>query len=480
MMLQDIPEDLLWERMEQDNSWWKEGRVPAEIQKMKHRYYLSSFYDLLTRREPYRAILLMGQRRIGKTTLMQHAIQRLLEDKKPKNIFYISLDTPIYMDRSLENLLSIWLNHGEYSDSDACFVFFDEIQSLKDWDGHLKSLVDSSKYRHIKFVVSGSVATALKRGSDESGVGRFTDFYLPPLTFVEYWAFTDSDAGMPSVDMGDYISRLNNSFNNYVHYGGYPELAIASQEPQKLQNMNRYIGSDIVDKVLQKDLPSLYGINDVEELMRLFYYLAWNTGREVSLEKLSHNASIQKVTLAKYIKYLEAAFLIQCFYCVDDNAKSFKRKSRFKVYLVNPAIRTALFSSPSEKDMGHLVETAMITQTDIKNGSLYYANWKKGKQEGEIDSVTLDKDFKPEKLMEIKWTDSSYRYPAKELSSIFHFYSKHYETITDVVVTTKSIFDRKFVKGVPLTYEPAAYVCAKRTITRLGLEMPLGLVPPPS
>ena len=63
------------------------------------------------------------------------------------------------------------------------YVFFDEIQYLKDWEIHLKVLCDS--HRHIKFVASGSAAVALKMKSIESGAGRFTPLSLPPLLFCE-------------------------------------------------------------------------------------------------------------------------------------------------------------------------------------------------------------------------------------------------------------------------------------------------------
>ena len=48
-------------------------------------------------------------------------------------------------------------------------------------------------------------------------------------------------------------------------------------------DMSRYIANDIVDKVLLRDLPSLYGIADVQELKRLLTMLAYNTGNEIIL-----------------------------------------------------------------------------------------------------------------------------------------------------------------------------------------------------
>jgi len=62
--------------------------------------------------------------------------------------------------------------------------FFNEIQYLKNWEVHLKAIVDS--YPSVKCMVSGSAAAALRMKSLESGAGRFTEFLLPPLTFYEY------------------------------------------------------------------------------------------------------------------------------------------------------------------------------------------------------------------------------------------------------------------------------------------------------
>ena len=69
------------------------------------------------------------------------------------------------------------------------YVFFDEIQYLRDWEIHLKVMTDDRPL--TKVTVSGSAAAALRLRSQESGAGRFTDFLLPPLTFYEYLDLVD-------------------------------------------------------------------------------------------------------------------------------------------------------------------------------------------------------------------------------------------------------------------------------------------------
>ena len=102
------------------------------------------------------------------------------------------------------------------------------------------------------------------------------------------------------------------------------------------KDLSRYIKSDIIDKVLLPDLPSLYGISDIQELNRLFTTLAYNTGMELSLENLSSGSGVAKNTIKRYLEYLEAAFLIRCVNRIDLNAKHFKRVTSFKVYLTIP------------------------------------------------------------------------------------------------------------------------------------------------
>ncbi|MDC6684894.1 AAA family ATPase, partial [Leclercia adecarboxylata] len=127
------------------------------------------------------------------------------------------------------------------------------IQYLRDWEVHLKSLVDS--FPHIRFVVSGSAAAALRLKSRESGAGRFTEFLLPPLTFAEYLDFIKRESELidfsaTPVVVTTNIDELNRELINYLNYGGYPEAVF-----NKIirEESNRFIKNDIIDKVLMRD-----------------------------------------------------------------------------------------------------------------------------------------------------------------------------------------------------------------------------------
>lgn len=460
--MKKIPKTQVAERLRSDNIWWEEPyRVPPQIDKYKARPYFKIFYPFIQKKDIQRAIVLMGPRRVGKTVLVHHAIKQLIKDGvSPKKICYISVDHPLYNGLDLEKFIEAF---GEATGIDykeeECYVFFDEIQYLKGWEMYLKRLVD--RYVNIKCIVSGSAAAALRLKSLESGAGRFSNFLLPPLTFYEYIYLLDKteiiseekmEKGYLSKVSTNNIRLLNKFFVKYLNFGGYPEVAL-SKEIQK--NPGQFVKSDIIDKVLLRDLPSLYGIHDIQELNYLFTTLAFNTANEVSLEDLSKGSGIVKNTIKKYIEYLEAAFLIKTVHRVDRSAKRFKRANYFKVYLTNPSMRSALFNVVKEDDpaMGQLVETSIFAQWFHSNQPLYYARWPKG----EVDIVNLiPENQKIDWIIEVKWSDRIIS-RLQELKSVIQFCHEH--NLKKAMVTSRTTSKQFVHKNVEVSFTPASLYC---------------------
>ena len=190
----DISKKDIVARLKFDNPWWDNGVTgKVAFQNTPRRKYFDAFHRTITDASVHRAIVLMGPRRIGKTVMVYHAIRKLLDSTiNPNNILYISLETPIYTGLSLEAILSYFQELFAHKRDSILYVFFDEIQYLKNWEVHLKSLVDS--YHDYRFVATGSAAAALRLKSNESGAGRFSDYVLPPLTFAEYLMFIGREA----------------------------------------------------------------------------------------------------------------------------------------------------------------------------------------------------------------------------------------------------------------------------------------------
>lgn len=465
-------------RLKVENPWWLEGQVPAAYSGMSPRLYLKIFYPLVQSIDLHRALILMGPRRVGKTVMMFHTIQQLIADGvSPHNIIYISVETPIFNNIYIEQLFTLACSIvGKAPNKEQMYVFFDEIQYLKDWEVELKSLVDT--YHNVKFVASGSAAAELKKRSNESGAGRFTDFILPPLTFYEYIhlkgysniVFPESISfdGIPaqiysSID----INKLNELFIDYINYGGYPEVVFSEK---MRENPGQFIRHDIIDKVLLRDLPSLYGISDVQELNSLFTMIAYHSGAQFTYDKLSKESGIQKETLKKYVRYLEAAFLMKVVRRTDDTAKRYQRETQFKIYLTNPSLRCALFEPISElsNEIGDMVETAVYSQWFPRQGvELRYANWRQGKQQGEVDIVGLNiAKQKPAWAVEIKWSNHYFNKPG-DLKALAYFITKN--QINSAMVTTLSEKGTKTLNQFTLHYIPVAcyaYTVGENTINQ--------------
>jgi hypothetical protein len=456
--MRKISQEQLAARMLAENPWWSGKGIGEELDAMTPRAYFQLFFPLLTELGVRRALVLMGPRRVGKTVLIHHAIGKLLtQGTAPEQIAYISVDHPIYNGLWLDKLIEIFRTVSGADFGRTVYVFFDEVQYLKDWQIHLKQLVDMGT--SLRITVSGSAAAALSLKSRESGAGRFTDFLLPPLTFYEYLELVGmggivrkkETGGRPFFQACD-ISMLNEHFLQFLNFGGYPEV-VFSKAIQA--NPSRFIKGDIIDKVLLRDLPSLYGISDVQELNRLFTTLAFNSGDEVSLQDLSTDSGVAKNTIKRYIEYLEAAFLIKTVHRIDESARRFNRARCFKVYLTNPSMRTALFSAVSgdSAEMGSLAETAVFSQYfHDENADLYYSRWKKG----EVDIVRLNAVQKPVWAVEVKWSDRHTERPG-ELKALTEFCRRN--NLNTGWVTTRTISKTIDRDGLTIRFIPTSELC---------------------
>jgi len=461
-----IPDKQVTAHLEGLNPWWRTGELPKEATLYRPRAYLPQLLRLLGNTRLRRAVVLLGPRRVGKTILIQHLIARLVrEGTCAQACAYVEMDHPLLHGQSLESLIGLIERATPKVAGGVRYLFFDEIQSHRDWEQHLKPLVDHRP--DLRILVSGSAAAALKRQSAESGAGRFTDFLLPPLTFSEYLdlraepaQIMENTAGL-GYRIGD-LQALNAQFVEYVNYGGYPELALS---PEVRGDPERFVRSDIVEKVLLRDLPQLYGIQNIPELNALFTQLAFNTAEELSLEGLAQNAGVGKITLQKYVEYLEAAFLIKRVFRVDQDGKRYQRDRRFKVYLTNPAMYTGLFGvrGADEPEFGHLVETAIFAQRFHEGVRLNYARF--GNAEYEVDLVESGNGLRPVNAVEVKWSDAYAQHPER-LKGLVRF--AQHNGLPLVWATTRSVVSERSIGGSTVRQWPAAALayhygrCAER------------------
>ena len=289
---------------------------------------------------------------------------------------------------------------------------------------------------------------------------------MPPLTFAEFIDLRAATRGLFAYDAetgfaeAQHLGRQRQEWVDYLHFGGYPEVLF---DDGMRDNPAQYIRRDIVERVLTRDLPQLYGVSDVRELNQFFTVLAYQTGEEVSPQALSKQSDgIRKETIGRYLEYLEAAFLVRVLDKVDFTARRLRRRMQYKCYLTVPSLRTALFAPlPSENDgFGHVNETGVLAQwPPAGDHDLSYARW----PSGEVDLVGRDAlTQKPAWAVEVKWSNRFYEKPS-ELKALAKFC--HENGLGEATCTTIDKRGERQVRGIDVRYvtnAEYAYAVGKR------------------
>ena len=461
--MRDITVEDIRRALRNENPWWELGRPISAYRGLPKRIPFDEIYHFW-RGKRARAIVLYGPRRVGKTVILQQCVEAALTDgTAPTDILYVAGDNPAYGFTSLQRIMDIFREDFGHAREKRLYVLIDEIQYLRDWERHLKLLVDT--FRHCRFIASGSAAAALRRKSRESGAGRFTDWPLPPLTFPEYLDLSKKghldidwkEETIGSATSGD-MAVLNAHFIDYLNFGGFPEIV---SNPDMESSITRHIGSDIIDKVLLKDLPSLYGIDDPSELQRFFSMLALNTGQELRLDDLSQASGLAKNTIKKYLEFLEAAFLVKRVFRIDQSSRTMKRQTHFKAYVTSPSLRAAIWGPVAAEEtavLGHLIETAVANHllTEHVRGVVAYLR----DDEGEVDFITLPGSLgqrKPLAVREVKWSDRAFAAPERELGRLLAYCRTN--KVNRAEVLTKSSDGSKSVGEIDIKFTPVARFC---------------------
>ena len=403
------------------NPWWKTGVINPKMTKTYKRFAFHEAMKRLNETNIRRTVVLTGTRRVGKTTIQYQMIDALLkEGVSPQKIVFISMDHPMLKLSQFQEVLECY-HENIYAEQDV-YYFFDEIQYASDWDRWLKIIYDNQPDTQV--VATGSASPALMKGSRESGAGRWSVIQVPTLSFYEYCELLELDKPDIPEDLKAtdllrktqiertqimmQLSKVQNHFIRYLQVGGFPELALADNDLMAQQIMRE----DVVDKVLKRDLPSLYNIRNATELERIFLYLCNVSSEIISIDAITKELNgVSRTTVENYIQYLESANLIYQSWPVDMAGKKIL-KARPKVYIADAAIRNAVLMDETiitdPVGMGKVVETAVYKHVT----AFYYkfatsvGYFRGGKKNKEID-VVVDYPNIKNILIEVKYREGA-------------------------------------------------------------------------
>lgn len=455
--------------LRQYNPWW---RTPSAIKEESKPHKRLAYYEalkILTHKTIRRFAVLSGMRRVGKTTILYQIIDHLIDRGiNPGNILYATFDNPILKLVNVENVLSIY--EGMYPIEGTRYILFDEVQYTENWELWMKVIYDSRK--DIRLIATGSARPILERGAADSGTGRWSVLKIPTMSFYEYCRLLGLDLpvledelrlselqGFSSAQLGslmDKFTPLQNHFNRYLMIGGFPELVLSDDDVYA----QRMLREDVVDKVIKRDVLSLFNIRSPLLMEKLFLYLCMNSTEifnATTAAKELENTSI--TTVESYIKALEMSNLIYLAKPMDVGSKG-ALKGKPKIFIADAAIRNAVLMIDDvlsdEKELGAMVETTvykhMVSFYQGSPAQLGYFRKAKNNQK-EVDVVV---ELPRQKILcEVKYRNNSH---ITETDAIVELCRDEQTKVTNAFLITKRLDDFGITKHktkVPILRVPA-------------------------
>ena len=349
-------------KLEEFNHWWISGKVDIDLALPFKRDNYSEIENHLDKRF---ILALVGLRRVGKTTTMYQIIQKLIEEKINKsNILFFSFDeVSVKLSDVLETYKEI---HSKDLRAEKIYIFLDEIQKCEGWENELKKYYDL--YPKLKFIISGSESLFIRKKTKETLAGRIFEFTLTPFTFREYLRFNKIEESEFK-----YETKIKPFFNKFAEKGGFPETF--SFETDK--DFKEYIRALVVDKIVYKDIPRMFKLEDPDFLRVLLELISTNPGMYIDYQSLSKQFEKDRRVIKDYLNYLKENFLITILGNYRKGSITTLRK-RKRAYPTDNAL-TYLYKPKIEEDFfGRMIETMAVNK--LKASSF----WKNG---GEIDIV---------------------------------------------------------------------------------------------
>jgi hypothetical protein len=284
------------------------------------------------RLQDQKAIILLGPRQVGKTTLLR----QLFDEKDCLWLNGDDADTRRFLAEANAQKLKTNLKSKNV-------IIIDEAQRIENIGLCLKIITD--QLPGVKVVATGSSSLELANRINEPLTGRKWEFFLFPFSFGE---------------MVEHENLLmeRRSLENRLIYGSYPEIVLHPEDAQiRLKSL--------ADSYLFKDIFNWDRILKPERLDKLLQALAFQIGSEVSYNELSRTCGLDKETVEKYITLLEKTFVIFRLPSFSRNLRNELRKSR-KIYFWDNGIRNAVINqfSPvsSRQDLGALWENYLVSE----------------------------------------------------------------------------------------------------------------------
>ncbi len=301
--------------------------------------------------------VLVGARRVGKTTILMQLSKRIKNSDSQANIIFINKE--YYEFKEIKNNDDLYKYvHSKIKKQKNNYIFIDEIQEINDFEIALRQLFAEQHDIYCTGsnarMLSGDLATHLS--------GRYIEFKISSLTYSGFLQFHN-------------LPNNNTSLLKYIRYGGLPYLINIELNDNLVYG---YLKS-IYNTIILKDVIARYNIRDIAFLERLVEYLSDNLGSYVSSKKIadflkSQGISLSVNTVLNYLQFLNNAFFIQKVQRYDIHGKK-RFEINDKFYFGDLGLKHSIIPYNSN-DIGKVFENLVYNQLVSKGYTVYVGKLK--------------------------------------------------------------------------------------------------------
>jgi predicted AAA+ superfamily ATPase len=444
------------------NPWWQGREIPKKYQFSTLREQLTQLQKQVNNVDSITSMV--GPRRVGKTVLLYQLINWLKEKTDAKKIVYLKADDPsIIVEKHLvvdlvETLEKVVVGKSLEEMERPLVVVLDEVQAVPKWAEYLKKYNDLGW--PLKFIISGSASINIVKTTKESLSGRADELILGPLSFREAFNWSAGDT-LASLNVADLFRRKKflaevdarwqkfktaqrstaGMFENYLVLGGFPKIVsdyLMRQNSYLHEDVANYLKTQVVERVLFRDIPELTGLKNTYFLQQLFTLLARESGNVFNLREISRKFAVSFPTVQTHLWYLHQAYLVTMLRKYWRGGMS-QARTQPKIHLTDTGVMASLTNMGREflqnpMLMGRYVETLIASTLRFSYPSVDIYFWRD--QHSEID-VILSKS-KTVIPLEIKYRKKAIREKYSRLVSFTKKYSSPF-----ALVLTKDEFKQE-------------------------------------
>lgn len=356
-------------------------------------------------------ITIPGVRRCGKSTLMEIAINTLVEKGVPKEyILWLGFDDERLRSMTSEELDDVIASYMEMYPNipiKDVYMFFDEIQLIKDWEYFILRVY---KTYCKNIYVCGSNATMLSTELSSALRGYPLEYETYPLSFNEYCRFR-------GISTNSYLeqdrAKLRIAFEEYNQESAFPEIVLTTSQSERLKLLHGYF-----DTMLLKDLVEHYKISNVSVVRYFVKRIMTNLTKPTSINAIYKDIKSQGLKVGKDDLYLWASYICDIFMFVRiskyDRSLIKEQKSLDKYYCIDNGIRGAVLL-PQSNDNGKNLENTVFMQlnrTKLPSDKISYYQ-----SNGECDFV-LQRNDAVVQLIQVTWDMSDENTREREIGGI--------------------------------------------------------------